>query len=1086
MQTLPQLQSTPLPAAIADHETTLPEATAKGGESFQDVMTRALSPEDGKSSTATGPRARINAGATKKGIAPAATQIGKKADVVGTADDLTAAVKPDAKIKTKASAKPGAGQGVGTDLTAQNGSDPVIPALKTVAMTLTDSLLSASLVPAMGTALPVGIKLDDSMSVGALSVKADRMTAISGLPSAGMNSVVQKAATAGPQTAGVKTADLTAPTASGAETLATQLVAEAFSRLQSNEPQKTDSGISLNPQQSSASDLSAQASPQFPLMQAAEAQVAANGVVPPKVQLFDTQDVKPVHLAGFKSPEPAVNTTPVKDSEMAAVTPEIPAGLEAWRAQNQAPIAVAAATVAPLGNSESLAGAELQAGPAGLNPALANFQVSSGNGLKSPIAESILNGASAPVFAAVSTPISTAAPVAMGNPVLTEAPSGLDAWRAQNLAPIQAPITVAAATAVSMKSAETFAIPVAMPQATEFPVSVSFVASPTEPSPVVVNPVAASPTLVSPTLVSPAPAVFPVSHLSGQNPPAAESKETGPSAPIFAENRILTEVPSGLDAWRAQNQGPIQVADAAVTSSEKAIPVEVLPVTNPLELKVAGPKNPDQMNISMAPATPVQGEVPLAARLATSRPVEAQSINSASTIPGQGVSAQVFQTEAVKPLENQVPLKGSSEILPGIKPGQSIFGELQTAPTEIVKADLLAGSPVQAIPAAAPQNAPMAVGSQTGTEAEKILPNTVVLSNPGQASPVNPSPLASALNPVVNPDVNVKTSVINPVFRPKLEATANTKSVPQTAGQKEALKPANVTLNTVNNGGLTVPAADSPAAPVDTSVPSSPAQAGDASELKNTGSESVVHSSAKVSGTVNAKQTLSMKNMDQTNKVAGQAEKVLPGDVVSVARENNLPSRSVFSPVRPRNDSTVAGVPAVPVVSDHSVRVSEADAETVTVANGTPLRNETLERTHELVAQHALRLSELKTDSLQVVLKPGAGTQLSLELRQRGGGVEAQAVLQQGDFEHLKQRWPELQQQLEQRGIKLAPLTTSENSTAWSGGQGFQKNQQNQPEETESLPVETLARFVPARAMAARPEKLAAHAAASGGWQMWA
>jgi len=105
-----------------------------------------------------------------------------------------------------------------------------------------------------------------------------------------------------------------------------------------------------------------------------------------------------------------------------------------------------------------------------------------------------------------------------------------------------------------------------------------------------------------------------------------------------------------------------------------------------------------------------------------------------------------------------------------------------------------------------------------------------------------------------------------------------------------------------------------------------------------------------------------------------------------------------------------------------------------------------MERTHELVALHAMRLNETGASSLQLVIKPGAGTQLSLELRQRENGIEAQAVLQQGDFKHLNQHWPELQQRLEQRGIKLASLTDEgiANQNSGSNGNGLFEQKQNQ------------------------------------------
>ena len=62
-------------------------------------------------------------------------------------------------------------------------------------------------------------------------------------------------------------------------------------------------------------------------------------------------------------------------------------------------------------------------------------------------------------------------------------------------------------------------------------------------------------------------------------------------------------------------------------------------------------------------------------------------------------------------------------------------------------------------------------------------------------------------------------------------------------------------------------------------------------------------------------------------------------------------------------------------------------------------------------------------ESLSVVIRPGAGTELSLELRQRNGAVEAHAILQRGDFQMLNQHWPELQAQLECTGkVELPDL----------------------------------------------------------------
>jgi len=172
-------------------------------------------------------------------------------------------------------------------------------------------------------------------------------------------------------------------------------------------------------------------------------------------------------------------------------------------------------------------------------------------------------------------------------------------------------------------------------------------------------------------------------------------------------------------------------------------------------------------------------------------------------------------------------------------------------------------------------------------------------------------------------------------------------------------------------------------------------------------------------------------------------------------------------------------------VRDNPARSTGSADDVTAVSNLSYIRSQALDHTHDLVIQHALRLTDSKTDSLQVVLKPDAGTQLSLELRQRGNGIEAQAILQQGDFEHLKQHWPELQQRLEQRGIKLAPLSNDGNFTAGSGSQGF-KNQQNQPAELEPILTGAFAGFAPAGPMTILPDEPAIQTASSRGWQKWA
>jgi hypothetical protein len=133
-----------------------------------------------------------------------------------------------------------------------------------------------------------------------------------------------------------------------------------------------------------------------------------------------------------------------------------------------------------------------------------------------------------------------------------------------------------------------------------------------------------------------------------------------------------------------------------------------------------------------------------------------------------------------------------------------------------------------------------------------------------------------------------------------------------------------------------------------------------------------------------------------------------------------------------------------------------------------------------MVASHALRLVDSSASSLQVVIKPGAGTELSLELRQRNGTVEAEATLQRGDFQLMNQHWPELQQKLEQRGIKLAPLGGEENFLA---GDNANFQQQQSSREDEAQRASAFAEFT----LAVNPGGATARLATDyDGWESWA
>ena len=240
----------------------------------------------------------------------------------------------------------------------------------------------------------------------------------------------------------------------------------------------------------------------------------------------------------------------------------------------------------------------------------------------------------------------------------------------------------------------------------------------------------------------------------------------------------------------------------------------------------------------------------------------------------------------------------------------------------------------------------------------------------------------------------------------------------------------------------------------------------------------VVAQAGSDSGTPAAQQDALMTKTEKTSKTESSAGKILPGAAVSVARQNDLPRHENISGLNVRDGS--ANAPAAESAGNFSTG-PQLSADSVVAAGFFDSRTRAVERTQELIVQHAVRLSASSPDSLQVVIKPGADMQLSLELRQRGDGVEAQATLQRGDFNHLNQQWPELQQQLEQRGIRLAPLVGDGIFFDGSGSQNFQ-NQPKNSTEPDSFSVGDLVGGVP-DGVFAQP---AAGARSHRGWESWA
>ncbi len=242
-----------------------------------------------------------------------------------------------------------------------------------------------------------------------------------------------------------------------------------------------------------------------------------------------------------------------------------------------------------------------------------------------------------------------------------------------------------------------------------------------------------------------------------------------------------------------------------------------------------------------------------------------------------------------------------------------------------------------------------------------------------------------------------------------------------------------------------------------------------------------INKAAENAGTGVATMVPEMKNPLKTTKVAGLDLKVLPVGENGDASEKTLPSPLLITPVRPLeshspdlNFSFANGNDRAPATESTPV---------FNILDLPPLadaRMRALERTHDMMALHSMRLVESKLDVLSVVIKPAVGTELSLELRQHAGGVEAHATLTRGDHQFLNQHWPELQQRLEQRGIKLAPLGGEANFSSDSNGH-FQPPQTSQEDAAQQ--ASAFAEFASVGDAGGATARLAL---VHDGWESWA
>ena len=224
---------------------------------------------------------------------------------------------------------------------------------------------------------------------------------------------------------------------------------------------------------------------------------------------------------------------------------------------------------------------------------------------------------------------------------------------------------------------------------------------------------------------------------------------------------------------------------------------------------------------------------------------------------------------------------------------------------------------------------------------------------------------------------------------------------------------------------------------------------------------------------------LSMKNQLEENKVAGSGMKLLPVEGSGGAAEQILPAQWVVTGARSADTGTDVNLGFSS--GDHTSTEDTAPTlNSLDLPSLADARMRALDRTQDMMALHSMRLVESKMDALSVIIKPAIGTELSLDLRQQADGVEAHATLLRGDHQFLSEQWSNLQERLEQHGIKLADLHYGPDLSA----NDQRQSQPQQPSEEEAAQqASAFAEFAASGQAGGASARLAT---VHDGWESWA
>lgn len=246
-------------------------------------------------------------------------------------------------------------------------------------------------------------------------------------------------------------------------------------------------------------------------------------------------------------------------------------------------------------------------------------------------------------------------------------------------------------------------------------------------------------------------------------------------------------------------------------------------------------------------------------------------------------------------------------------------------------------------------------------------------------------------------------------------------------------------------------------------------------------------------GTPAAKEELRMESLSNAEQ-AGTGP--MTGGTNDVAEES--PSTGAGPGLRDR-DADIAdfsrNVGATDWQTGRPVSHADRPAPDTQAARGSEAAR-TVEQLSGLVMRETAVLKQHTPDSMAVVLRPDANTELFLHLTQRDGQIEASVRCERGNFDQINALWPQLQESLAGQKVRLAPLqesTEPQRDPQGASGSTMNFSESEQRSRRQSMPENDSTSDRPSSAppttVSLHPERRRSGTrptASRPGWETWA